>query len=159
MKAEIEIRPMNAADLAQVLAIAETLPEAPHWPQSAYLNAINSQIDPTSTPRRIALVVAGAQAGSVLGFAVASLLPPQAELETIAVAAESQRQGLGQLFFRALAAELKAAGAHELLLEVRASNRPAGAFYRALGFVQIGLRPSYYADPIEDAVLMRLPLA
>ncbi len=159
MKAEIEIRPMKAADLAQVLAIAETLPEAPHWPQSAYLNAINSQIGPTSTPRRIALVVAGSQAGSVLGFAVASLLPPQAELETIAVAAENQGQGLGQLFFRALAAELKAAGANELLLEVRASNRPARAFYRALGFVQIGLRTSYYADPIEDAVLMSLQLA
>jgi ribosomal protein S18 acetylase RimI-like enzyme len=42
---------------------------------------------------------------------------------------------------------------------VRASNHPALAFYRALGFVKTSLRPSYYADPIEDAVLMHLPLA
>jgi [ribosomal protein S18]-alanine N-acetyltransferase len=151
---EIEIRLMTAADIDSVLAIAENLAEAPHWPRSAYMNAIH----PESAPRRIALVAAP-QPGSVHGFAVASLLPPQAELETIAVAPEGQRQGLGKRIFQALAAELKAAGADELLLEVRASNRPALAFYRALGFVKTGLRPGYYADPIQDAVLMRLPLA
>jgi tRNA threonylcarbamoyladenosine biosynthesis protein TsaB len=153
--AGVEIRPMTAADLDRVLAIANNLPEAPHWPQSVYLNAIN----PESTPRRIALVAAGPQPGSILGFAVASLLPPQAELETIAVATESQRLGLGERLFQALAAELKAAGADNILLEVRASNRPVQAFYRALGFVKTDLRRAYYADPIEDAVLMHLPPA
>jgi ribosomal-protein-alanine acetyltransferase len=143
---------MTAADLNRVLAMAENLPQAPHWPQSAWLNAIN----PESTPRRIALVAAGPQPGSIRGFAVASLLPPQGELETIAVAPEMQRLGLGEGLFQALAAELKAAGVGELLLEVRASNLPAQAFYRALGFVKTGLRKGYYADPIEDAVLMRL---
>jgi tRNA threonylcarbamoyladenosine biosynthesis protein TsaB len=151
----VQIRRMMAADLDRVLAIAENLPQAPHWPQSAYLHAIN----PESTPRRIALVAAGPQPGSILGFAIANFLPPQAELETIAVAPEKQRLGLGERIFQALAAELKAAGVGELLLEVHASNRPAQAFYRALGFVKTGLRPGYYADPIEDAVLMHLPLA
>ncbi len=146
---------MGASDLDRVLAIAEHLPQAPHWPHSAYLNAIN----PESTPRRIALVAADSQSGSVLGFAVASLLPPQAELELIAVAPESQRLGLGQSLFQALAAELKAAGVGELALEVRASNQPALAFYHSLGFARTGLRPGYYADPIEDAVLMSLALA
>ncbi len=157
--AGVQIRRMTAADLDRVLAIAENLPQAPHWPQSAWLNAI----DPESTPRRIALVIgasgAGPQPGSILGFAVASLLPPQAELETIAVAPESQRLGLGESLFQALVAELKAAGVGDVLLEVRASNRPALAFYRALGFVRNGIRPGYYADPIEDAVLMHLPSA
>jgi ribosomal-protein-alanine N-acetyltransferase len=149
----VEIRRMTAADLDRVLAIAQNLPLAPHWPRSAYLNAI----DPASTPRRIALVAGGPQPGSILGFAVASLVPPQAELETVAVAPESQRRGLGQYLFQALATELKAAGVADFLLEVRTSNQPALAFYRALGFVKTSLRPSYYADPIEDAVLMRLP--
>jgi ribosomal-protein-alanine N-acetyltransferase len=159
VKAEFEIRRMAASDLDRVLAMARRLPEAPHWQQSAWLNAIHSQFDPESTPRRIALVAEGPQPGSIHGFAVASLLPPQAELETIAVAPESQRQGLGKSLFQALAAELKAAGVGELQLEVRASNRPAQSFYRALGFVEIGRRKAYYADPIEDAVLMSLPLA
>lgn len=155
MKPGIVIRRMTASDLECVLAIADQLPRAPHWPQSAYLNAIN----PESAPRRIALVAAGSQPGPILAFAVASLLPPQAELETIAVATESQRHGLGESLFRALAAELKAAQVGELQLEVRASNRPALAFYQALGFVKTGIRPGYYADPKEDAVLLSLALA
>jgi tRNA threonylcarbamoyladenosine biosynthesis protein TsaB len=157
--AGVQIRRMTAADLDRVLAIAENLPLAPHWPQSAYLKAINSQFEPESTPRRIALVAAGPQPGSIHGFAVASLLPPRAELETIAVAPEMQRLGLGESLFQALAAELKAADVNELVLEVRASNRPALAFYRALGFIKTDRRPGYYADPIEDAILMSLPLA
>jgi len=151
----IEIRRMTASDLDHVLAIAKRLPQAPHWPQSAYLIAIN----PKSTPRRIALVAAGRNPGSILGFAIASLLPPQSELETIAIAPKSQRLGLGQYLSQALAAELKAAGVGQLVLEVRASNQPALAFYHALGFAKTALRPGYYADPKEDAVLMSLPLA
>ena len=150
-----EIRRMAAADVDQVLAIAESLPEAPRWPRSAYLNALN----PESTPRRIALVAFRTPPDAILGFAVASLLPPQAELETIAVAREGQRQGLGKRLFEALAVELKAASVEELLLEVRASNQTAQVFYRALGFGQTGLRPGYYTEPIEDAVLMQLTVA
>jgi ribosomal-protein-alanine N-acetyltransferase len=47
----------------------------------------------------------------------------------------------------------------EVILEARASNQPALRLYRALGFVETGRRPRYYADPIEDAVLLRLQLA
>ena len=147
---------MKADDLEQVMEIATSLPDAPHWPQSAYKNALK----PDSTPRRIALVIVpvacAAKPGAVLGFTVISLLPPQAELESIAVAAESQRRGLGRQIFHALANELKKAGVREIFLEVRASNRVALGFYRSLGFGQTGLRPRYYSDPVEDALMMSL---
>ncbi len=150
---------MAAADLAQVLAIAKNLPEAPHWPQSTYLKAI----DPNSSPRRIALVILGSDAESglqpILGFAIASLLAPQAEIETIAVAGECQRQGLGRQLLQALIANLKALSVNEVFLEVRSSNCSAIAFYWSFGFIQTGLRPGYYTDPVDHAVLMRLPLA
>jgi len=145
---------MAECDVAAVWAIAQSLPDAPHWPQSAYENALR----PESTPRRVALVATGPESGSIVGFCVAILLPPQAEIETIAMAQASQRQGLGRQLFRAMAAALKSRGAEELFLEVRSSNRPARAFYRELGLVQTGSRPGYYTDPIEDAVLMRLAL-
>ncbi|MGC9222436.1 MAG: ribosomal protein S18-alanine N-acetyltransferase [Terracidiphilus sp.] len=150
----VAIRRMTAADLAQTQAIAARLAEAPHWQPSAYLSAI----DPDAAPRRIALVAADRQSGSILAVAVASILLPEAELETIAVAPECQRRGIGRQILTALMDELKAAGVHELLLEVRSSNLAAIALYHALGFVPCGLRPSYYLDPVEDAVLMRLPL-
>jgi len=61
-------------------------------------------------------------------------------------------------FFTALAVELRTGQSAELLLELRASNLPALAFYRSLGFTEAGRRPRYYHDPIEDALLMRLRL-
>lgn len=147
---------MKADDLEQVMEIATSLPDAPHWPQSAYKNAM----DPDATPHRIALVIVpvacARKPSAVLGFTVISLLPPQAELETIAVVAESRRRGLGRQIFHALANELKKAGVREIFLEVRASNRVALGFYRSLGFGQTGLRPRYYSDPVEDALVMSL---
>ncbi len=148
---------MTAADVARALEISASLPELPHWPESAYLDALN----PESTPRRIVLVAAGLDsAGSshVEGFTVASLLPSQAELESIAVAAGSQRRGLGRMLLHTLLTELRVAGVIEITLEVRASNDAAAAFYRRAGFAQTGIRRAYYADPVEDAVLMRLEL-
>jgi ribosomal protein S18 acetylase RimI-like enzyme len=97
----VQIRQMTAADVARVLEIASSLPESPHWPESAYLDALN----PESTPRRIALVAAGSRA--IEGFTVASLLPRQAELESIAVATGSQRRGFGRILFGALLSELR----------------------------------------------------
>jgi ribosomal-protein-alanine N-acetyltransferase len=93
-----------------------------------------------------------------VAFAVASLLAPQAELETIAVAQATQRRGIARKLLSALVGELSAAAAVEFLLEVRASNNPALALYRSLGWRKTGLRPRYYSDPEEDAVLMTLPL-
>jgi ribosomal-protein-alanine N-acetyltransferase len=152
----VQIRHMTAADLPQVMAIAASLPEAPHWPKSAYLTALN----PDATPRRIALVAVGPQQQSIQGFLVARLSPPQTELESIAVTAGSQRHGLGRLLFNALVNEgLNSEGLNsgilEIVLELRASNRAALAFYHSAGLTQTGVRKAYYADPVEDAVLMR----
>ncbi|MGA3009677.1 MAG: ribosomal protein S18-alanine N-acetyltransferase [Terracidiphilus sp.] len=150
--ADVRIRRMTRADLNRVMEIAGSLKEAPQWPSSAFERAL----DPEAQPRRIALVAEGM--GAVVGFAVASLLPPDGELETIAVAFTAQRHGLARRLFADLAAELAATQITELNLEVRASNQPAWGLYRGLGFVETGRRVRYYHDPVEDAVLMRLRL-
>jgi ribosomal-protein-alanine N-acetyltransferase len=56
---------------------------------------------------------------------------------------------------RALEAGLaQAAGC--AVLELRASNHAAHALYRSLGFRDVTIRPTYYTNPIEDALLMEL---
>jgi ribosomal-protein-alanine acetyltransferase len=176
--AEMRIRRMSAADVERVLEIAESLPGAPRWPVSAYMEAIDSE----NTPRRIALVAEcvftpGLKHGSVprasvgavetapfqgsegvVGFVVARLLSPEAELETIAVVREGQGRGLGGSLLRALVQELRAERVSSLTLEVRASNQAALGFYGAQEFEHIGQRRRYYADPEEDAVLMEMRL-
>jgi len=148
------IRRMAAADLDRVIAIAASLRQSPQWPRAAYVAAL----DPEAVPRRIALVAEDATTGQVAGFAVARLTPPEGELETIAVAAEFQRRGEARQLFLALADEMRGERVRDVLLEVRESNQQALGLYRALGFVEVGRRPRYYADPVEDAVLMRLRL-
>jgi ribosomal-protein-alanine N-acetyltransferase len=145
---------MNAADLDRVFEIALALPEAPHWSLSSYVAAI----DPMHTPRRIALVSTDPDNDAPTGFVIASLLPPEAELETIAVAPSGQRQGVGSRLLSVLAEELRNEHVNQLILEVRASNLAALRFYRAYGFKQTGRRTRYYSDPEEDAVLMGLSL-
>jgi ribosomal-protein-alanine N-acetyltransferase len=94
----------------------------------------------------------------IVGFAVAGILPPQAELETIALPEKEQRRGIGSKLLAAMVEELRTAGVREFILEVRASNQRALGFYRSLGWSETGRRPRYYADPEEDAVLMSLEL-
>ncbi len=157
----LTIRRMTADDLEWAQCLAEGSPMAPHWPASAYLAAI----DPESAPKRIALVAETpislpnlGQIAPKVGFAVASLMPPQAELETIVVAPAARRQGVAAALLKAIAAELKPSGAIEVTLEVRASNRPALALYRSMGFAEFARRLRYYVDPVEDAVQMRSKL-
>jgi [ribosomal protein S18]-alanine N-acetyltransferase len=165
--AELRIRRMRVEDLEQVFMIAGSLKDAPQWPRTVYLSALK----PDSTPRRFARVAEDFRApiksssadgetrkGRVVGFAIASLLPPRAELETIVVSAPEQRRGIGRELFSAMTEELRAAGVSEFMLEVRESNQRALDFYRSLGWEQTGRRPRYYADPEEDAVLMSLVL-
>jgi ribosomal-protein-alanine N-acetyltransferase len=148
------IRPMVLSDLDRVLAIVHSLPAAPHWPLAAYQQAL----EPDCAPRRLSLVAEQPASGELFAFAVALLLPPEAELEIIAVAAEAQRRGLAGQLFRALAEDLKQKSVSQVILEVRASNLPALALYRTLGFRQTGRRLLYYADPIEDALLINLSI-
>ncbi|HEY1768413.1 MAG TPA: ribosomal protein S18-alanine N-acetyltransferase [Terracidiphilus sp.] len=153
--AQIEIRRLRETDLASVLRIAEALKDAPQWPRRFYLEALGSE----GARWRIALVACGSEGPEVLGFAIAGLIPPEAELESIAVAPHAQRHGIGRRLFTALAAELRQAGIEDLLLEVRSSNRTALEFYRSQNFKETGTRRSYYADLKDDAVLMCLRLA
>lgn len=95
--------------------------------------------------------------GEVVGHAVTSAAGDIAELQRIAVAAGHRRRGVaGQLLAAAVDAAARTE-ADRMLLEVRADNRPALAFYAHHGFVEIDRRDRYYADG-ASAVVMRLPL-
>jgi len=148
----VSIREMTARDVDSVVQLAARLKEAPQWAANIYVGMLN----PTAVPRRIALVAEKAEGGAAVGFAVASLMPPEAELESIAVAKACQRQGIARRLLCEMEARLRNEGVATVLLEVRASNGAAQGLYRALGFVESGRRPRYYADPVEDAVLYRL---
>ena len=144
------VRHMEARDLGRVVAIAAALPMAPQWSPVLYAEAIVVE----NLPRRVALVAESD--GQVAGFAVASVVPPESELESIAVARAFQGQGIGQALVNTTLHELAGLGAAETILEVRKSNAAAMRLYRRMGFTESGIRPGYYQGPVEDALVMRL---
>lgn len=150
----LRIRPMSTADVDRVMAIASSLLDAPHWPREVYESCLQSQ----AILRRVALVAETGAVGALAGFAVASLIPTDSELETIGVDCGWQRLGVGRKLWQALIGCLVAGGAEQTFLEVRASNQRAQAFYRSLGFLETGRRRGYYLHPVEDAIILRCKL-
>ncbi len=148
------IRPMQTSDVDRVLEIADNLAQAPRWAREVYETAIR----PGSAPRRIALVAEEPALG-IVGFTVASLVTPEAELETIGVAIARQRSGIGRQLLGETKRILGELGVTKVILEVRESNRAARQLYKAAGFDETGHRSSYYIDPKEDAIVMSLKLA
>lgn len=96
--------------------------------------------------------------GELLGYAILSRLPFDAELQSILVARHARRRGLAVALMEAVIAQAKAWKSERLLLEVREANAPAITLYRRMGFAEDGRRRDYYPSldgaGREDALLM-----
>ena len=91
------------------------------------------------------------------GYAVLFAVPPQGDVQTVAVAPRSQGRGLGRHLLEALTAEAERRGCTQLFLEVRVDNHAAIALYQRSGFELQGRRRDYYG-PGADALVLRARL-
>jgi [ribosomal protein S18]-alanine N-acetyltransferase len=91
---------------------------------------------------------------TVLGFVVYWLVHDELHVLNVAVAPETRRRGVARALMREAEARGRAGGAGLSTLEVRRSNHAARELYRDLGYRQVGVRPNYYADEGEDAIVM-----
>ena len=91
--------------------------------------------------------------GEIAGFLVFRRIFDESEILNLGVTPSFRRQGIAS----ALIGHLAENHAGDILLEVRASNSPALALYRSLGFIVDGRRKAYYHRPVEDAILLRRP--
>jgi [ribosomal protein S18]-alanine N-acetyltransferase len=81
------------------------------------------------------------------GFAVVRLAGPEAEVLTLVVAPECQRQGIARALLRQIEARVLASGGEQILLEVAATNSAARSLYASEGYEQVGRRCGYYGTP------------
>jgi len=172
MTLPFHLRPAVASDLDAILDLERATDLAPHWPPTAYADIIKLE-DPgaPSIPRSMrsgwenttqrCLFIA-VKDNLLAGFAVGLLHSPAsnriAELESVAVSANSRRTGIGRALCRAVLDWSRAGGASEVILEVRANSAAAIALYSSLGFTLSARRPRYYRDPEDDALLLRMVL-
>lgn len=75
-------------------------------------------------------------------------------ITNIAVSADARRQGVGSKIIESMLEKAKAMGLEFLSLEVRESNVAAVKLYEKMGFTVRGVRPKFYKNPTENAVIM-----
>ena len=97
--------------------------------------------------------------GRVVAFTVTRVQADELDIVNLAVANEERRGGLGLLLIERLVALMRTRGVRAAFLEVRAGNDAARSLYLKAGFHETQVRPAFYTDPVEDAILMRLQIA
>jgi ribosomal-protein-alanine N-acetyltransferase len=100
------------------------------------------------------ICLAATAGDELLGYLVCSRYDRVWHLMNVAVAPEWRRGGVASRLISQLVEE--GGGSLPFTLEVRVSNRPAIAMYERLGFRSAGVRPRYYQDNGEDALIMWL---
>jgi ribosomal-protein-alanine N-acetyltransferase len=142
---KLQIVPMRAGDLDAVGAIERASFDSP-WPVDAYRSELETN--------RLAQYLVARAGDEIAGYGGMWLMVDEAHIITFAIHPSWRRQHIGDRLLLAMLDIAVDAGAHEATLEVRLSNLPARRLYEKFGFRPVGLRPRYYSDNGEDALIM-----
>lgn len=91
---------------------------------------------------------------TVIGFGGMWLIMDEIHITNVAVAPEHRGQGYSKTLITDMIRYAKEKGFQHMTLEVRVSNAVAIALYEKFGFEGAGIRPKYYVDTDEDALVM-----
>ncbi len=136
---------MQQCHVAQVAAL-ETICFHDPWPEESIASELRNPLS---------LWVVAVEGDTLCGYVGSQAVLGEADMMNLAVAEGYRRRGIGQALVEFLVTELKKKGNYSLALEVRQSNTGAIALYHKLGFRQVGLRPNYYRNPKEGALILR----
>ena len=143
--AEPTLRPMTAEDVPAVMDLERRLFPLDAWSEGM----LRDELAETTTRH---YVVAEA-AGALVGYAGLRFVPPEGDVQTMAVAEEAWGRGIGRALLTELLDQAAARGVAHTFLEVRSDNPRAQDLYRRFGFVELGVRRGYYKG--VDAIVMR----
>jgi ribosomal-protein-alanine N-acetyltransferase len=136
----ITIKYATLDDVAEILRIEQACFSTP-WTEQG----IRESIENENTHLYLALVD-----GKTVGYMGVQIFSGEGYVTNVATLPAYRRQGVAKaLIERVLGNEMDF-----LTLEVRESNAPAIALYESLGFARVGVRPHFYRNPDENALLM-----
>ena len=148
---KLVIGPMQLDDLDAVHGIELASFSSP-WPPNAYRSELQTN--------RLASYLVARIDGEIVAYGGMWLMVDEAHITTFAVHPAWRRQRVGERLLLAFLDLAVARQAREATLEVRLSNIAARRLYEKYGFRPVGLRPRYYSDNGEDALIMTTePLA
>jgi ribosomal-protein-alanine N-acetyltransferase len=148
MDEPFRIRRAEGADVSALTNIERRCFSDP-WSEAGIRESIQSETT-------IALVAENLE--GELGYLMARLSGEEGEILNLAVLPGHRRQGVGRRLLEQGLALLIGSGVREAYLEVRESNLAARDLYLGFGFRPVGMRPHYYRNPAEDALVLRARL-
>lgn len=149
---KINIRRMTLEDVAAVHLI-DVISFSLPWPERSFRYELTQ--NPAS--RMWVVEVEDDEGGkNVVGMLGMWLLVDEVHIGTIAIHPDYRRKGIARLLLVKALREAYREGARMVFLEVRINNLAAQDLYRKFGFKVVGIRPRYYSDNHEDALMMNL---
>ena len=144
----ITIDLMNKDDLPEILEI-----ERESFPSPWTIGMFTKELDSAHAVCLVARLEDGGKS-VIAGYIIFWLVVDEAHLHDLAVKKEYRRQKVAYQLMAEMAAIAGKNAITDQTLEVRESNIQAIKLYEKCGFVVKGVRPLYYTDTKEDALIM-----
>lgn len=138
------MRRAHPGDIAAI-AIIEGLGNPVPWSRQLLANELE---------RRDGAMLVAARGDDVVGFIACAGQGDAWHVLNVSVHPRHRRRGIGAMLVDGLIDALHHRPYDRYTLEVRVSNHGAIRLYRSRGFVDSGVRPRYYSDNQEDALIM-----
>ena len=144
------LREMRWWDIEPVLELEKDLFPEDAWSRGMFWSDLAHARGADATRR----YVVAEDGGRIVGYGGLAAAGDAGDVQTIAVARQHWGTGLGALILTELLRAATAFECVEVLLECRVDNIRAQKLYERFGFSSAGVRPRYYQDNGEDAVIM-----
>ncbi len=141
---KVRIRPMTAEDVEDAWKLEQINLGKEAWTQKQLLDAMT---------RDDTIYLVAEMAGRIVGLCGVQNISGDGEVTNVSVSGDVRREGCGYKMVKQLLERGKGIGIKDYTLEVRAQNAPAIRLYEKLGFKSEGVRPGFYDDPKDDAVI------
>jgi ribosomal-protein-alanine N-acetyltransferase len=146
----VEIVPMRLSDLDEIMEIERLSFRAP-WSRQVFVEELDREWAHVDVLKERA-------PGPVLAFVNYWLVRDEVHILNIAAHPDQRRRGHASRLLSHVIEFSKRQGCRYITLEVRRSNHGAIRLYRKFGFRPVGIRPNYYVEDNEDAIVMLLEL-
>ena len=144
----LKIGEYEEGDIDEIICIERDSYPTP-WSENLFRSEMTSPISRLLVGR-----TTREQRGGVVGYIVYWRVDDEVHLHNIAVRRDMRRKGIASRLLEEAFRCSRREGGRWITLEVRHSNQPAQRMYEKFGFTVRGVRPGYYTDKKEDALIM-----
>nr|WP_283244279.1 ribosomal protein S18-alanine N-acetyltransferase [Wansuia hejianensis] len=139
------VREVTEEDIDQIVEIEKQTFSTP-WSKNAFLIEIREN--------KLAKYIIAEFDKKIVGYGGIWLILNEGHITNIAVKKDYRGKGIGNKLVEGLIDYCEKKDIENMTLEVRKSNIVAQNLYKKYGFVDFGIRPKYYSDNNEDAIIM-----